>query len=147
MNGYNNYYSYNTTPTSYDAGNFLLLLLIFFFIFAIIYVVYALLLSQIFAKAGVARWIAWVPVYNHWKMLQLGNQQGFWAIIAYLPVVGIVGTIFTYIAMYYIGKKLGKPDAFVLWAIFLPIVWLVWLAVDDSKWEAVTPSTLTDTQV
>jgi hypothetical protein len=39
-----------------------------------------------------------------------------------------------YIAMYHIGKKLGKDGVFVLLAIFLPIVWLIWLAVDKSKW-------------
>ena len=37
--------------------------------------------------------------------------------------------------MYKIGLKLGKEGAFVLLAIFLPIVWLIWLAVDKSTWK------------
>jgi len=39
-----------------------------------------------------------------------------------------------YIAMYNISLKFGKESTFVLWAIFLPIVWLIWLAVDKSVW-------------
>jgi hypothetical protein len=98
------------------------------------YVVTALLLSRIFKKAGVEAWKAWVPVYNSWVLLELGDQKGFWAVLAFVPVVNIVSIVFMYIAMYNIGLKLGKGGEFVLWAIFVPIVWLIWLAVDDSKW-------------
>lgn len=38
------------------------------------------------------------------------------------------------IGMYNIGLKLGKSSSFVLLAIFLPLVWLIWLAVDKSTW-------------
>jgi hypothetical protein len=112
------------------AGVFMFILVISL----ISYIVTAWLLGRIFKKAGVKQWIAWVPVYNGWKTLELGNQQGFWAVLALVPPVGIISAIFTYISMYHIGKKLGKEDWFVLLAIFLPIVWLVWLAFDDSKW-------------
>ena len=79
--------------------------------------------------------MAWVPFYNHWTLLELGNQKGFWAVLIIVPIVNIASTVFTYIAMYHIGLKLGKDGAFVLWAIFLPLVWYIWLAVDDSTWE------------
>ena len=88
---------------------------------------------QIFKKAGVKPWIAWVPFYNNWKLLELGGQQGFWAVLAIVPFVNIVAAIFLYIAMFHVGKKFGKDGAFVLLAIFLPFVWLIWLAVDKSK--------------
>lgn len=99
-----------------------------------VYVIASLSLMQIFKKAGVKPWIAWVPVYNGWKLLEIGGQQGFWAILAILPFVNIVAAVFQCIAMYHIGKKLQKPGEFVLLAIFLPIVWFIWLAVDNSKW-------------
>lgn len=108
---------------------------IFFLIFAVIfYFVFAWLLGRIFKKAGVESWKAWVPVYNSWVLLELGGQKGFWALLSVIPVVNIVAAIFMFIAMYEIGLKLGKSGAFVLLAIFLPIVWLIWLAFDDSKW-------------
>jgi hypothetical protein len=117
-------------------------MLMFFVVFAVVaYVVYALLLSRIFKKAGVEGWKAWVPVYNSWIMLELGGQKGFWAVLALVPVVNIAAAVFMYIAMYNIGLKLGKDGAFVLLAIFLPIVWLIWLAVDSSTWKGAPAAT------
>ena len=133
---------YNYSDTSYSSGTeaslaaagFLFAFSFFVFIFAIIfYVIAALSLMQIFKKAGVKPWIAWVPFYNNWKLLELGGQQGFWAVLAIVPIINIVSSIFMYIAMFHVGKKFGKDGAFVLLAIFLPFVWLIWLAVDKSK--------------
>ena len=67
-------------------------------------------------------------------MLEIGGQPGFWAVLSIIPVVNIVGAVFLYIAMFHIGKKLGKGGEFVLWAIFLPYVWYPWLAFDKSVW-------------
>lgn len=107
----------------------------FYFIFLIVlYVIISLLMMQIFKKAGVKPWIAWVPVYNSWKLYEIGGQQGFWAVLLLVPIVNIVSSIYLYIAMYHIGKKLEKPGEFVLLGIFLPLVWFIWLAVDKSKW-------------
>jgi hypothetical protein len=118
------------------AAAFIGFMLMFFFLFVLVcYVVYSFLLGRIFKKAGVPQWAAWVPVYNSWKMLELGGQQGFWAVLALIPIVNIASAVFMYIAMYHIGRKLGKEDWFVLLAIFLPIVWLIWLGFDDSKWD------------
>lgn len=128
---------YNTTP-QLSQGEALALtggFFIFFLIVAVIgYVVHAFLLSRIFQKAGVEPWKAWVPIYNSWIMLELGEQKGFWAILMLIPFVNIVAVIFLIIAQYHIGLKFGKSGAFVLLAIFLPIVWLIWLAFDSSKW-------------
>lgn len=114
---------------------------IFLFAIVISYVIYAVLLSRIFKKAGVEEWAAWVPIYNMWKTLELGGQQGFWAVLAFIPIINIVSLVFTYIALYHIGRKLGKEDWFVLLAIFFPLVWLIWLAFDDSKWQKATKAT------
>lgn len=101
----------------------------------IIYVINAIFLGKIFKKAGVESWIAWVPFYNTWKMLEIGGQKGAYIFFVLIPFVGsLIFTVFSIIAMYNIGLKLGKSGAFVLLAIFLPIVWVIWLAIDDSKW-------------
>lgn len=101
---------------------------------ALIYVFVSICLMRIFAKAGVKPWIAWVPFYNNWKLLELGGQPGFWAVLTILPIVNIVSAVYLYIAMYHIGKKLGKDGSFVAWAILLPYVWYAWLAFDKSTW-------------
>lgn len=104
-------------------------------IFAVIsYAITAFLLGRVFKKAGVPQWAAWVPIYNTWKLLEMGDQPGFWSVLSLLPFVGILTLVFMYIAMYHIGLKLGKEKWFVLLAIFVPIVWMIWLGFDDSKW-------------
>ena len=107
----------------------------FFFLLTIVaYVIMALALMRIFKKAGIPAWIAWVPFYNNWKLLEIGGQQGFWAVLAVIPLVNIAAAVFMYIAMYNVGLKLDKSGTFVLFAIFLPIVWFIWPAVDKSVW-------------
>jgi hypothetical protein len=56
-------------------------------------------------------------------------------VLAFIPFVNIASAVFMYIAMYEIGLRLGKQGAFVLFAIFLPLVWTVWLAIDSSTWQ------------
>lgn len=129
-------YSSSTYPspdTSFVAG-YIMLLMLFVFIIAV-YVTVAYLTSRIFKKAGIEGWKAWVPIYNGWVLLEVGGQNGAWILLSFFPILSIVPTVFTYIAMYHIGLKLGKPELFILWGIFLPIVWYVWLAFDDSTWQ------------
>lgn len=136
---YTNYdysYAYPTGISDESAG---VAIGIFAFLFAlafaiVMYVVFSIFTGKIFKKAGVPAWAAWVPFYSGWKLLEIGGQQGFWAVLTIIPIVNYVSLVFMYIAMYHIGKKLGKSGAFVLFAIFLPIVWIIWLAVDKSKW-------------
>jgi hypothetical protein len=138
---YNDYnYGYETpdVASNVDPAITTAMLSGFIFVFLIItiisYVVGAILLGRIFKKAGVESWKAWVPIYNTWVMLQIGGQQGFWSILLLITVINIAAIVFMYIAMYEIGLKLGKSGAFVVLAIFLPLVWMIWLAFDDSKW-------------
>jgi len=141
------YYSdqyYYSTPDNID-GSAYIGFSIFFILFALVivavmYVVAAFLLSRIFKKAGIETWKAWVPVYNNWIFFELGGQKGYWAVLALIPIVNIIATVFMFIAMYQIGLNFGKEGAFVLLAIFLPIVWLIWLAVDNSTWKGNKPA-------
>jgi hypothetical protein len=130
-------YDYTTTSTVDPAAAAAVTAAVIGFslvLLAVSYVIGAIFLGKLFKKAGVPSWIAWVPFYNTWKLLEIGGQQGFWAVLAIIPFVNYVSLVFMYIAMFHIGKKLGKEGVFVLLAIFLPIVWLIWLAVDKSVW-------------
>lgn len=115
-------------------------MMIFVLIGALIgYVINSLLLGRIFKKAGVEQWKAWVPIYNAWVTFELGDQKGWIALLLLVPGVNIVAAVFYFIAAYHIGLKLGKEGVFVLLAIFLPIVWLAWLAFDKSTWKGAAP--------
>ncbi len=140
-----------STSTSADTGlvlaavmGFLLVYLVFFIA---IYVVMAIFLGKIFKKAGVPSWIAWVPVYNSWKLLEIGGQKGWWALLAFVPIVQIASIVFMFIAMFNIGKKLGKEDWFILVAIFLGPVWIIWLGADSSTWDESKGAPRVDTPV
>lgn len=138
-------YSYATRLSPEDSAALLgvvLVVMAFAFLFvAAMYVFIAICLQRIFKKAGVENtWAAWVPFYSHWKLLEVGGQPGYWAVLALIPLVGIASAVFTFISQYNIGKSLGKGGEFVLFAIFLPYVWFPWLAFDKSTWHgAPTP--------
>lgn len=153
----------NVSTNAVMAGIFTFLVIFM----VIAYIITSILLARIFKKAGVASWKAWVPVYNTWTTLELGDQKGWWALLwlapmlTWLPMdtnspafitlylitllVSMVGAVFLYIAMYKIGLRFGKEGYFVLWAIFLPLVWYAWLAFDDSTWKKKAPSTAVGT--
>jgi H+/gluconate symporter-like permease len=100
-----------------------------------IYCLNAWFISRIFKKAGLDQWKAWVPIYNEWCMLELGDQRGWYVLLAFVPIMGTIAYLtFWTISRYEIGKKLGKDDAFVLLAVFIDIAWLIWLAFDESRW-------------
>ncbi|TAL14726.1 hypothetical protein EPN95_01915 [Patescibacteria group bacterium] len=127
-------YRYGHTDTVIAPAVIATILFVGFIIFLVIYALHAFLLSRIFKKAGVSQAIAWIPFYNTWKFLELGDQQGFWSILTVIPFVNYVADVFVFIAMYKIGLKLGKDGVWVVLAIFLPTVWMAILAFDNSKW-------------
>lgn len=129
-------YSTTTTATSATDPATIMIALVFYIIVALAtYVISSFLLGRIFKKAGAEQWIAWVPVYNYWKMLEIGGQKGFWAILMFVPIANIAALVFIVMAALEIGKKLGKSSAFVLLYIFATVVWLAWLAFDSSTWQ------------
>lgn len=140
------YYNYSDNYDTIDVTSGMdaqvISTIIFFTLVAalISYVIVAFFTGKMFAKAGVDSWKAWVPVYNTWTLLRLGGQQGFWAIVTFIPIANIVSTIMIYIAMHHIGLKFGKSGSFTLVAIFAPLVWFIWLAMDDSKWQGKKPA-------
>lgn len=134
------YYSTTAVDNSADAGFFVAMLGLYLIIAVILYIVQAIFLGMIFKKAGVASWKAWVPVYNTWLMFELGKQSGWLSLLLFIPFINIIGLVFMYIAMYHIGLKLQKEGWFVLLAVFLPFVWMIWLGVDKSTWEGKSPA-------
>lgn len=136
-----------TDPAATEAATnaSLVMLPVLLVILLVSYVLFAWLTARIFKKAGLESWKGWVPVYNIWLTFKLGNQAGWWAVVMLIPFVQIIASIVFFIAQYHIGRKFGKPGAFVLLAIFLPLVWYAWLGFDDSKWQDAAPAAAPDT--
>lgn len=129
-------YTYTTSYSSTgDPGAALAFLGIMAVIGVVAYIVFSFFLSKIFKKAGEEAWKAWVPVYNSWVFLEIGGQKGFWALLAFVPFLNIASVVFMAIAAYQIGLNLQKEGWFVILYILFAPVWLIWLAMDDSKWK------------
>ncbi|MEI6228857.1 MAG: DUF5684 domain-containing protein [Candidatus Saccharibacteria bacterium] len=136
------YDSYSPAITSADLGAaeaaaggiFITTMIVMLVSILVAYAITSFLTSRIFKKAGVKTSIAWIPIYSTWKMLELGDQKGYWAPLMLVPFVNIASAIFYYIALYNIGKKLGKESWFIVLAIFAPVVWLAIMAFDKSTW-------------
>ena len=54
------------------------------------YALTAFILGRLFKKAGIKSWKAWVPIYNLWKLFQIGGTEGVWAL---LPVIAGISTV------------------------------------------------------
>ncbi len=102
---------------------------------AILYVLISLPLAEIFSKAGLPKWKAWVPYYSTYLWLQLGGQNGLLVFAALIPFGSYVLSVFLFIAMYRQGIAFGKDGAFVVLGILLPVVWLFMLAYGRAPYE------------
>lgn len=134
-----NSYDSSTFGSSGDAVAMSVFYMFLGVVMIISYVIYAIFLSMIFKKAGVEGWKAWVPIYNQWVFLELGGQKGWLSLLSLLGVIPFLGLIpalvayvYSAIAAYKIGLDFGKEGVFVLLYIFLPIVWVIWIAVDKT---------------
>jgi hypothetical protein len=141
-------YSYGTSQANTDPAVLAGVTITFLLFGLVLYIINSIFLAKVFKKAGVEGWKAWVPIYNAWVMLELGDQPGWISLLtltAIIPVVGfitaLVATVFLVIAAYKIGLRFGKDGVFVLLYIFLPLVWVIWLAVDSKAvWKGAKPA-------
>jgi hypothetical protein len=73
---------------------------------------------------GLKSWPAWVPIFNVWRLLQLGGQKGWWVLVGIIPVVETIAyLVFLIIAGINIQTAFGKPGIFYLLAILITPVW------------------------
>lgn len=124
-----NLFQNSTTTTTTNIGLYLLGAII---ILAII-VIAVVCNWMIFSKLGEKGWKSIIPIYSNVVFLRLGNQSGWWVLVALVPFLGsiILGVISAF-AAYTIGLKLHKPGWFVVLYILISPVWLIILAFSKS---------------
>lgn len=99
------------------------------------YLVVGYFIGRVLRKAGDPLWYGFVPLLNTWRLFELGGFGGWWSILSFVPLVNIAAGVILLIAQYRIGLGFAKDGAFVLLAIFLPIVWFIWIGLDSSWWD------------
>jgi hypothetical protein len=92
------------------------------------YLLTAITLMMFFRKVGVAPGLAWVPVYNTWKWLEVGGQPGPIALVQLIPGAAIVTSIFLILGMHRSDIAFGKGTEWIVLAIFLPWLWCILLS-------------------
>jgi hypothetical protein len=106
----------------------------------LLYIAFSLLYGQIFGKAGVPKWKAWVPVVNLWKIYNLGGFGGYWLLIGLVPIVGTIpAAIVWWIAHFRIGRNFGQTGAFVLLAIIAQLIWAAIFGLAGWTWRPQYP--------
>jgi hypothetical protein len=116
-------YSYSGEATAAFVAIYVGFLVFYLLLALASYIVMSLALSSFFRKVGVEPYIAWIPVYNYWKWLEVGGQSGWLSLLLFVPVGNYVTLVFLYIGMYRTGLAFRKDGAFVVLGIFLPFVW------------------------
>jgi hypothetical protein len=107
----------------------------FFLALAVGYVLQAIGFMQLFKKVGVEPWIAWVPYYNVWKLLEVGSQPPWMILIALVPGGSIVLLVFLAFTYHRIGISFGKDTGWVVLGIFLPWLWAILLGRDQEVYD------------
>lgn len=98
----------------------------YFLTYSIYVVILSVLLGistwKLFKKMGYNPLFAFVPFYNYYLILKETKHSTWWAILAYIPIVGpIMMTVFHLFLMRHFGKK-GLVHT--LLTIFLPFIYL-----------------------
>jgi len=92
------------------------------------YLLTAITLTMFFRKVGVTPGLAWVPIYNYWKWLEVGSQPGPIALLVLVPGVAIVTRIFLILGMHRSDIAFGKGTEWIVLGIFLPWLWCILLS-------------------
>ena len=94
-------------------------------------------LWKIFVKAGKPGWAAIVPIYNAWVLLEIGGEEGWKILLAFIPIVGsILVLIYTVKAYLEIARRFGKTTGFAIGMLLLSIVFFPILAFSDAQYNA-----------
>lgn len=105
----------------------------------VVYVLNGIAMMKLFRKLGVEPWAAWVPVFNIWRLLEVGGQPGWFSLFALISPGVIVAIVFECFAANRIGQAFRKPGSWVVLFIFLPFVWAWLLAADNEIYDPHLP--------
>jgi len=86
----------------------------------------------VFKKAGESGWKSLVPIYNLYILLMISGVPGWWLIMFFIPVVGVVFSLLVKLAL---AKKFGKGALFGIGLFLLPIIFYPLLAFGGSQYE------------
>jgi hypothetical protein len=99
-----------------------------------VYVWIGLSLSAVFAKAGEESWKAWVPVYNHAVLLQLGGFSGWLVLLAFVPIANIAYVVILVLALLRVNRAFGFGAGMTVLGVLLLPVWASIVGWGSARW-------------
>jgi hypothetical protein len=100
-----------------------------------VWVVVALLVVagywKMFEKAALPGWGAIVPIYNSYLICKTAGRSGWWVLLLFIPIVGIIAAI---ILMSDISKRFDKSLGFTLGLIFLSPIFVPILGFGSAEY-------------
>jgi hypothetical protein len=98
---------------------------------AIAYVLFALPLALVFKKTEVAPWFAFIPILNVYGLLKVAGRPGWWLLLYLIPIVGFIVAVIVYVD---VAKAFGHGAGFAVGLVFLPIIFLAILGLNDDRY-------------
>jgi hypothetical protein len=86
----------------------------------------------VFQKAGESGWKSLVPIYNIYILLMISGVPGWWLILLFIPVVGLVVHLLVMLAL---AGKFGKGALFGIGLFLLPMFFYPLLAFGGAQYE------------
>jgi hypothetical protein len=95
-------------------------------------VITILIFWKVFDKAGEPGWQGIIPVFNLFILMKIAGKPMWWAVLLFVPLVGIVIAIFYNMAL---AERFGKSQLFGLGLCFIPTVFFGMLAFGDAQYQ------------
>jgi uncharacterized membrane protein YhaH (DUF805 family) len=134
------YGTYSSTASSDEAAvaaaGFMGIILLTLLFAAIFYVIISISMFKVFKKAGRQdAWAAFVPLYNNYVMFEVAGRPGWWAFLAFIPIIGGVAVLVTTIlGSIDLAKSFGKSGGYAALIVLLPIIGWPMLAFSDATY-------------
>ena len=106
--------------------------LIFFLIYIAIIVFVIVGIWKTFAKAGQPGWAVFVPIYNIYILCKIAGRPGWWLLLMFIPVVGLVISIILCID---IAKSFGKGVGFAIGLVLLGFIFYPILGFGSAEYQ------------
>jgi Na+/proline symporter len=120
-----------TTSSSTDPAAVFAMLGLMSLIFVVMFALMGLLTMGIYTKAGQPGWIAFVPIYNRLKLLEIIGRPWWWLLLGMVPIADIVTGI---MVLNDLARSFAKDTGYTLGLIFLPVVFFPMLAYGEARY-------------
>ena len=85
-----------------------------------------------YQKANKPGWAFIIPFYNLWVLVQITENEWWWFILYFIPLIGFVAYIKV---LHDLSKCFGKGVGWTLGLLFLPIIFLPLLGFGDAQYQ------------